>query len=189
MDTKVATPEAHCASCGSDGDVVLEGAANGGDLATCIRREHLGPRTWQVPPARLDKARFFDRALGRALLLTVLRVGRWAEHGVIEHGFAKDNPAWYAGLVQRHGHTAQAGGHLHQHTASLRIAKTLGALRDQSLVQHRLTAATGRWEFDHTIGAWAPMNVPPSAPILTWAAYATSMGIDPQHWPLAELFA
>lgn len=181
-------PVVVCAICGSDEDVVVATEADGERTATCTGRGHAEPRSWPVSAkVRVAPAPFFQRELGCALLGTIRCLGCWAEHGVVEHRFAVEHRRWYTELVEQFNHTANPGSRFHTRTASGHISLTLGALRDQGHLWRRKTEATGWWSFDHRISAWASQAVDPSAPILSWAGYAKSLGIDPKRWPLEDL--
>lgn len=77
---------------------------------------------------------------------------RWVEYGVVERSYAIANPADFAVLVDRFGHTAIKAA---RHTASAYLARTLGDLSRQGAVVFHPGPATGRWAYNSEISWWA----------------------------------
>lgn len=118
------------------------------------------------------------------VLLTVLgRLGRFAEHGVVEYEFALEAPEVYAELVRRYSHTELGTTSF---TASALLGSALGRLWSRDQVAYKPVDATGRWKYNGRTSAWC-LPSDGSATSLSWSEYAFEHRLDPDLWPLDEL--
>lgn len=169
----------------SDEDVI--GTASGGDGSIIFRcdltRGHPqpGPYSWVQAPEPPDSAGIgglaetlrLDIELPKAL---AVHRGQWIEYGVLEATYAGANPADFAELVERYGHTAVTPT---RYSASAYLAFTLGRLsRDGSVLFH-VGPATGRWSYNSEIFWWSLPPAPSWTDRVSWAALEQSMDYVP----------
>lgn len=102
---------------------------------------------------------------------------RWVEYGVVEHAYAVANPADFAFLVEKYGHTAVG---LKRYTVSVFLAGALGQLaRSGSLLLDYGMKATGRWSYNGPTSWWALPPAPDMEARLSWADTGLSMDYVP----------
>ena len=132
----------------------------GGYTFTCERatgHPTPGPYAWfrrqSLPIFRGCRASPRSSGCGcSSLLLPGQHPGRWVEYGVVEAAYAEANPADFARLVERYGHTAIKAKN---YTASAFIAATLGRLSRSGDVLFHAGPATGRWDYNQQISWWS----------------------------------
>lgn len=105
----------------------------------------------------------------------------FVEYGVVEYRYAVAHPAEYRMLVDTYGHTSSGPK---RYTASVYIAKTLGALCREGIVSVSSGRGTGYWDYNSRISYWA-LSGSPAADVepLTWSTVAASLGINARDWP------
>ncbi len=65
------------------------------------------------------------------------------------------------------------------------IGSTLGHLARQGVIAHKTGVGSGFFSYNSLVGFWILRPVPEHTTDLGWADYATSLGLDPNDWPLA----
>lgn len=109
--------------------------------------------------------------------------GTFCEYGTIEHRLAAANPALYAELVHRYGHTQLEK---RRYTVSSLLGGALERLSTEGAVVHADGPATGRWNYLHRVSHWATPPADNTKQQLSWAQYATDQNIDPRDWPSTD---
>lgn len=114
-------------------------------------------------------------------LQEILVVGEpYLEYGVVEHRYAEHNSAAYEELVGSYSHTAYGPT---RYSASVFIGRALWTLQREGVLERISCPATGYWEYNHRLSAWAKPPVQPDAGVLSWADFAFSIGAHPKDWP------
>lgn len=169
----------------ADEDIAGEVLDEDGTLSfTCDRsRGHPvpGPYTWMQAPAPPDLPELSGLAeelgLRTELPAAVARHrGQWVEYGVVEATYAEMNPADFARLVARYGHTSLEAT---RYSASSFLAATLGRLSRSGEVLFSYGPATGRWSYNGRISWWAVPPPPPKESRLSWADLGRDMSYVP----------
>lgn len=83
----------------------------------------------------------------------------WVEYGLIERAYALANPEDWARVLDRYGHThyhpADATRAEFPYTASMYLARSLGALGRAGTLVHDVGPGTGRWAYNSKISYYA----------------------------------
>jgi hypothetical protein len=185
MNVGEALGGAVCPLCGYD-DYLLVTIDTGIELGiTCDHGGKGKPRQWTQrrhhAPLRLPRS-----GLGEELglyddLQEILVVGEpYLEYGIVEHRYAAHNPAAYADLVGRYSHTRFGPT---RYSASVFIGRALWTLHREGVLDRMDGLATGYWDYNHRLSAWARPPVPEDAGVVTWAEFAEMQGFDPKDWP------
>jgi hypothetical protein len=172
-----------CALCGSDDFVTL--GSDGPDLwkFTCTGTHHYEPYVWQPTAERV--AAVGRSGMGEDLgvyddLLACVAAGERVEYGIVEHRFALRSPSTYRQLVETYGHTSIAPTN---YSASSFLARALGQLSREGLLQLGESPATGFWSYNGTISSWGQPGEPETTPLYSWASFAAENDFDPTEWP------
>lgn len=173
-----------CRWCGTDEYVAWDPA---NDVAICDGPAHEFQRMWE-PANEPDVVRPDGLGNGIAAELGLyedlpgcLRVGEWAETGVVEHRYGAAHPREYAEMVGRWGHVCQGR---RQYSVTTFIGSTLGALSRSSGVASKKGPGTGFFSYNAGLRYWTLKPVPPDAVDVSWAAFARTIGCHPDDWPL-----
>jgi hypothetical protein len=105
------------------------------------------------------------------------------EYGIVEHFFANANVDDYRELHGLYGHLSV--DHPRQHSLSGYLARRIADLKD-GLLFHKV-AGTGYWAYNSNVSGWSALRIPPSAPLATWASFATERGRHRKEWTAAAL--
>lgn len=186
INTDEALGGAVCSLCGFD-DYLVVTVDTGAELGlTCDQGGKHPAQQWTQrrhhAPLRLPRG-----GLGEELglyddLQEVLGVGGpYLEYGVVEHLYAEHNPAAYAELVDRFSHTRYGPT---RYSVSVFIGRALWTLHREGVLERRDCPATGYWDYNHQLSAWARPPVAADAQILTWADFAGQQGFAVKDWPV-----
>lgn len=165
---------------------------------TCRGNEHGNvPFVWRKTPPSEKPAKqqrdgyFTELGVYDILLRCIKAEDLWLEYGIVEDRFRRLDPLLYAKLVDEFSHSRRhwkRGGPdlspVRTQTVSMRLSRALGALRAEGLISFMNAPATGYWGYLDKVSHWAPVPAPPADQVLTWAAYATAHGLDPEDWVL-----
>jgi hypothetical protein len=142
---------------------------------TCTRRGHPldGPHTWLGFPAGTAGPGGSGLAaeLGLATELPAVVntfAGSWVEYGLVERAYAMRQPADFARLVNRFGHTAVMDK---RNTVTTFLAGYMYVLSKRGNILSHDGPATGRWSYNPKISWWAVSPRPDwDNDRLSWAA-------------------
>jgi hypothetical protein len=172
-----------CPLCANDEFVAL--GSEGPDLwtFTCAAEAERHPYVWR--PTAEEFATAGRTGLGDELgvyedLLLCVKSGERIEYGIVEHRFALISPEAYATLVETYGHTSIAPT---SYSASSFLARALGQLGTEGLLQHAPTVPTGYWSYNTTISSWSQRGESEATPVHSWSSFARGQGFDPDSWP------
>ena len=177
-----------CPRCAEAEDITESMSPDGVPLLSCRNPKH-EPYTWAkyLEPEGISGREGLGEELGvyEDLPAVLRRDEPVIEYGVLEHRYAKENPAAYKQLVDRYGHTALEPT---RYSASAFLARALGQLSREGAVVFRSVPATGRWSYNGSISGWClpGTGAEDDDDVLSWAAFAESKDIDPETWPVIE---
>lgn len=167
-----------CKLCGYDDDVHVRTLAPGLWELHCSACNYV----WPSDTAVLDDERggadgvAASYGLYEDLLKCLVSREPYVEYGIVEYRYADLRPALYAELLDRYGHTRNGRQH---YTVSSFLGATLGWLRDHDEIVMRFGPATGYWSYNGTIGYCALPPGPADGSMLSYTAFAESIGINP----------
>jgi hypothetical protein len=175
-----------CPLCGIHGEVTQH--PDGPDLwrFVCSGPHHDGDHTWYPT---VEFAPTSERTgVGAELgvyddLVTCINAQELVEYGIVEYRYAHLNRAAYLELVRRFGHRSLGAK---KFTASAFLARALGQLSTEGLTVSRWAKATGYWDYNGKVSAWARPETSDSIPVTSWSDFAISKGFDPIAWPWAR---
>jgi hypothetical protein len=178
-----------CKFCATDEYTDFDSASG---VALCNGPGHTGERMWEPeserPTASSARSDRNDRSDSIAAelglyddLLDCLRLGEWAETGVVEHRYGTAHPSKYQSMIDRWGHCAQGP---RRYSVTTYIGSTLGTLCRGATVTHRSGAATGFFQYNPVIGFWTLQPIQPQMVERSWATEAVELGHQPGDWPL-----
>jgi hypothetical protein len=179
-----------CTWCGTDEYVEDHDVIN--DVAYCTGPGHAEPRMFE--PKKEKAATDAKNALtglpdGIANELgmyedlpLVLRLGEWAETGVVEYRYGISHPKEYGWMLDRWGHVFQSP---RKFSVTSFVGSTLGDLSRSTNITHKPGPGTGLFSHNATLGYWTLQPVPTETVDMSWYQCATDVGLDPAVWPLA----
>lgn len=180
-----------CTWCATDEYVEDHDMVN--DVAYCTGPGHAEPRMFE--PRKEQTARVARSAALTALpdgianelglyedLPALLRLGEWAETGVVEYRYGIAHPDGYKWMLDRWGHVAQSS---RRFSVTVFIGSTLGALTRATNVTHKSGPGTGFFGYNTTLGYWTLEPVPAKTVDMSWYQCATDEGLNPEEWALA----
>lgn len=176
-----------CKLCGHDDDVVMFPAGDAGvwNFTCTATTGHAEPYTWPVTvEAKMAGRQGITAELGLYDDLPRCLHPRepWVEHGILEHRYKLLRPdVYFDKLLPRYGHVALKPK---RYTTSVFIASALSQLTREGAVAWQYAKATGFWSYNGEISYWALPPAPSKGERLTWEAFATTEGFDPQAWDL-----
>lgn len=177
-----------CQLCGYDDDVVeFVDDEDPDQVVLMCEGPSCGRYTWR--PTKRPSARDQTQRTGIGeqlgvyddLLVCVGDSREWLEYGIIEHRYKQLNPAAYAAMVQRWGHTAKART---KYSASSFLGSCLAQLGREGLIAYRRAPTTGYWSYLSAAGHAAALPAPAADEGLSWAEFAEAEGLDPDQWSL-----
>ncbi len=147
----------------------------------CGRKNHpvKGPFEWPFVPeperASGDIMKLgLDVELPLAVAAAVAEVKPdWVEYGLVERAYALAHPNEWAKILVKFDHTeyhdadTTTRGDL-PYTASMYLARTLGALSGTGRLGHRSFPGTGRWAYNNPISFYSLPGADPFGPVATW---------------------
>lgn len=184
-----------CPTCHFADDVTY--TKTGGEFVyTCDNPKH-GPISWRKPatnPATNAREGYLiEHGVYGDLLSCVRADDPWLEYGVVEHRYRILRPQTYATLVRSYSHAARnaaRGGTIatpdRSMTTSRRLSGALSQLAEEGLLSSRKGRASGFWSYNSDVSHYGPVPAPAGDAFLSWVAFATKEGLDPQQWILPE---
>ena len=104
----------------------------------------------------------------------------WVEYGLVERAYALAHPVEWAKILVKFDHTEYHDGETTSrgdlpYTASMYLARTLGALSGTGRLGHRSFPGTGRWAYNNPISFYSLPGADPFGPVATWEEAGVKM--------------